>query len=79
VVDTLERGKTAQRRALGRARTARYRQNRLSGAAVAPVIFTAEIIDYLIKLHWLADADVHDRHKIGEAISRLLAASAKKL
>jgi hypothetical protein len=35
------------------------------------------MLDYLVKLHWLADCDIRDRRKVGEAVARALLESAE--
>jgi hypothetical protein len=69
--------RAARRREQHRLRTARYRKNQADGKAVAPVPYDGVIVDYLIRLHWLSEADAYDRREVGTAIERLLADSAK--
>jgi hypothetical protein len=60
-----------------RARWRRYRARREAGLAIAPVIYDAAVLQLLIETCWLAEDDAGDRGKVGIAIGRLLAASAK--
>jgi hypothetical protein len=71
--------KAARKRELRRLRTARYRRNQAGGVAVAPVPYNGEILNFLVRTHWLDEHDAYDRREVGAAIGRLLAASAKNL
>jgi hypothetical protein len=50
----------------------RYRRNIADHARVAPVRYTATMLNYLVRLKWLDDADTQDCRKVGEAIERAL-------
>ena len=69
----LDAKKREQRRLAQR----RYRRNTESHVKIAPTPFDATMLDYLIRLHWLDEADAKDRRKVGEAIARALLESAK--
>jgi hypothetical protein len=68
-------------RARRRDATRRRRQRARKGEAVALVTYNGRILDLLERTHHLTDCDTRDRHKVGEAITRLLeeAANAKNL
>jgi hypothetical protein len=51
-------------------KAARWRRNRANGLAVAPVPYSGEIVDYLIRLHWLSEGLSYDRRAVGGAIAR---------
>jgi hypothetical protein len=61
-----------------RARQRAYRQRVANGQAIAPVRYDADVLTFLIATHWLAEADAADRRKVGDAIARMLAASARR-
>jgi len=42
------------------------------GLRAAPVRYDADLLDFLIRTGWLADADAGDNHKIGTAISAVM-------
>jgi hypothetical protein len=63
-----ERRRQAQRR---------YRAHVRDHAKVAPVLFDALLLDYLIALHHLDAADAVDRSRVGKAISKMLTESAR--
>jgi hypothetical protein len=69
----LHRPRSAQQHA----RTARYRQRLKRGERIAPVPFTDQIVALLLDLHWLVEGESEDRHRIGEAIGRMLRDTAK--
>jgi hypothetical protein len=69
--------KGARRRELRRLRTARYRRNQAGGLAVALVPYNGEILNFLVRTHWLDGDAAGDRRAVGAAIGRLLADSAK--
>ena len=71
---TPARGK---RKDAARIRYARYRMRRDRGEAVAMVSYGAAEIDFLIATRWLRECDAGDRRKVGDAIGRMLAASAR--
>jgi hypothetical protein len=43
----------------------------------APVEYDADLLDFLIRTGWLADADAGDKHKIGTAISAVMRDAAR--
>jgi hypothetical protein len=49
------------------------------GLAVIPVEVSADVLDWLVRIHWLteAEASTGDARLIGQAIAAGLAASAK--
>jgi hypothetical protein len=55
----------------------RYRSRQRDRLAIAPVTYDAVVIELLIATQWLAERDAADRRKVGLAIGRMLAASAK--
>jgi hypothetical protein len=54
-----------------------YRQRQRDGLACTQVVFDGAIIELLVATRWLSEADSIDRRKVGLAIGRMLAASAK--
>jgi hypothetical protein len=60
-----------------RARDRRRYRRRIAGLAIAPVPYGETILNYLIRLHWLAASDANDKVKIGEAISAAVRESAE--
>jgi hypothetical protein len=56
----------------------RFRQRRKAGKAVAPIEFDGAVIDFLIKTSWLVESEACDRAAVGSAVSRMLAASARR-
>jgi hypothetical protein len=59
-------------------RQKRHRRLVRDGLAVAPVCYSADVVEMLVRLHWLREADAGDRRKIGDAITRMLADTAKR-
>lgn len=59
------------------ARDRRYRHRLRAGKIIAPVEVDAAIVDLLIKLEWLREADAGSSRAIADAIGRMLAASAR--
>jgi hypothetical protein len=55
-----------------------YRQRQRDGEGIAPVTYTAMIIEFLITTRWLAESDAGDRAAIGKAMSAALAEAAKQ-
>ena len=47
------------------------------GLRAAPVRYDADLLDFLIRTGWLADADAGDKHKIGTAISAVMRDAAR--
>ena len=68
---------TATARRAARERQRRCRQRRLDGKAVYLVAINGDVLTMLCRLGWLPDADSADPQKVSDAISRLLAASAR--
>ena len=64
-----------QRREQQRRRRDRERRGVM---VVAGVEVTAPVLDMLVRLHWLHEADTGNRTAVASAIARLLAASAEK-
>jgi hypothetical protein len=48
------------------------------GEAVALVPYDGAVLDLLVRLRWLAEADVADKVKVGAAISAMLRDAAKR-
>jgi hypothetical protein len=46
--------------------------------AVYQVEATGEVLDMLVRLHWLRDQDATDRQLVARAIAHLLADAAKR-
>jgi hypothetical protein len=61
-----------------RDRHARHRARRKAGVAVALVEYDGAVLDWLVRLHWLDEASASNRAAVGDAISRMVAASAKR-
>ena len=62
---------------LRRLRERSYRQRVRTGLRAAPVEYDADLLDFLIRTGWLADADAGDKHKIGTAISAVMRDAAR--
>jgi hypothetical protein len=60
-----------------RDRWRRYRARQRDGIGIAPTPYDGAIIELLVATHWLRECDAGDRRKVGLAIGRVLAASAK--
>ena len=60
-----------------RARQARYRQRVAAGRMAITVEVDAAILDLLVRSEWLNEEVAGDKLAIGDAIARLLAATAK--
>ena len=56
----------------------RFRQRRKAGKAVAPIEYDGLVLDWLVRLGWLLEAEACDRDAVGAAVSRMLAASARR-
>jgi hypothetical protein len=56
----------------------RFRQRRRAGVAVAQVEYTAEVLDMLVRLHWLLDGEAADRDAVGAALTRMIADAARR-
>ena len=67
---------TAERE-LRRARDRRRYRRRAAHLAIAPTPYDDTILNYLIRLHWLAECDANDKTKIGEAIAAAVLESAQ--
>jgi hypothetical protein len=61
-----------------RERKARHLARRRDGRFVAPVEVTARILDCLIALRYLREADAADARKVGEAIAALVSEVDRK-
>jgi hypothetical protein len=66
------------RRRSRRARQRRYRQRAAAGVWVIQIEVGAEVLDLLIRLRWLADADAGDKAAVGSAITRMLQDAARR-
>ena len=66
----------ARKREQRRARDRRRYQRRAAGLAIAPAPYCEMMLNYLIKLRWLAEGDANDKTKIGEALSAVVRKSA---
>jgi hypothetical protein len=58
-------------------RQRRRRARARRGEVIAPVPVCGPILDTLVTLHWLSDADAEDRAAVGRAIHAMLADLAK--
>jgi len=56
----------------------RFRQRQKRGVAIAPIEFDGQVIDWLIRLHWLDEGEACDRAAVGKAIGAMLAASSRR-
>jgi hypothetical protein len=56
----------------------RFRQRRRAGRAVYQVELGGEELDFLVRLHWLTEAEAGDRGAVGRAIGAMIAASARR-
>ena len=55
-----------------RARQRAYRRRVAAGVSIAPLPYGAELLDTLIRLHYLDERDCGDRVKIGAAAARMI-------
>jgi hypothetical protein len=62
-----------------RTRARRHRERLKAGRMVVPVEVDGQLMDWMVRVRWLSEAEASegDARKIGEAIARGLAASAK--
>jgi hypothetical protein len=58
-------------------RQRRWRVRAAAGEAVAPVPYNAEIVNLLVHLAWLPEAEASDHRAVGKAISALLRDTAR--
>jgi len=56
----------------------RFRARWRAGIAVAAVEFDGPVLDMLVRLHWLLEAEVTDRDAVGHAISRMITDAARR-
>jgi hypothetical protein len=56
----------------------RFRQRRRDGKAVYQVELGCEELDFLIRNLWITEDEVGDRRAVGDAVSRLVADSARR-
>jgi hypothetical protein len=56
----------------------RYAARARAGLSCVNVVIDAVVLDWLVRLHWLADGDANDRAAIGAAISKMLHESATR-
>ena len=70
---------STRREALRRLRDARHRRRLKQGLAVVPVEVSADVVNWLLRIHWLSEdkADSGDARLIGARLAAGLAASAK--
>jgi hypothetical protein len=68
--------KRAKRRRLRAASTRRYRQHQRDGVVVVLVEIDRAVCDLLVRTRAASEVDLLDRAKLGQAVSRLLKASA---
>jgi hypothetical protein len=61
-----------RRRHAASERTARWRSRAEAGKVVVGVEVGADVVDWLIRVQWLAERDAADRGAIGEAITAML-------
>jgi hypothetical protein len=59
-------------------RTRRYRPRQKDGIAVATITYTTAVVDMLVRLRWLSEADASDRRKIAAAISAMNEDAARR-
>jgi hypothetical protein len=52
--------------------TAEWRRRRQQGIALVAVPVSADDVQLLVRTRWLATDEAHDRHAVGDAVSRLL-------
>jgi hypothetical protein len=65
------------KRELRRARDRRRYQRRVAGLAVAEVEYSRDVVNYLVRWHWLDDSNAHDPRCIGDAIARAMQEAAE--
>jgi hypothetical protein len=58
-------------------RHARHRARVRAGLACTTIEFSAEVVDWLVRLGWLTESEVLDRTSVGKAISKLIEDSAR--
>ena len=56
----------------------RFRARRRAGKAVASVEFDAAVLNFLVKLKWLLEAEASDRGAVGRAIGALIRDAARR-
>jgi hypothetical protein len=66
-----------RRREREKKKKANWRRRSDDGLAMANVEYDDVVVEYLIKHEWLNDANRSNREKVGDAISRCLAVSAR--
>jgi hypothetical protein len=66
------------RRSSSAVRSRAYRQRQRAGRIVAPVPVDADVIELLLRLGWISEADASDRRAIGAAIATMLADTARR-
>jgi len=59
-----------------KARQKRCRLRQRAGVMVVPVEIDGQVLDLLIKMGWVTEADAGSREKVGQAIGQRLARSA---
>ncbi len=55
----------------------RYRQRQRDGAMVAPAAISAAVVDMLVGLRWLDEAEAADRFAVGRALAAMAEDTAK--
>ncbi len=61
-----------------RERKRRYRQRQAAGRMAVTVEIDGAVLDLLIACEWIGEREAADRRQVGEAVGRLLAASAAR-
>jgi hypothetical protein len=59
------------------ARDARRRQRLKSGKACYTIEADGELLDLLVRLHWISEAELLDKRAVERALGEMLAASAR--
>jgi hypothetical protein len=67
----------ARRRLQKRQRDRRHRHRRKCGQRIAPTPYDGEVLNFLIRTHWLDEAMAGDDREVGLAISRMIADAAR--
>jgi hypothetical protein len=70
-------GRSAARRERWRVAKAAVRERARRGERCGRFQYDAAVLDFLIRNRWLAECDAGNAKAVGDAVSRLLAASAR--
>jgi hypothetical protein len=65
------------RQEAARQRRARYRERVRQGRACCSVEFDGEVLSFLIRHHWLSEAEASDPQAVGRAIGEVIADAAR--